>query len=97
MTDIQTNLREIIHMWTNPTAENLGRIEAICGDVVDAAAAGQIRSEFDPMLLTRVAVLAGRAQARLAECVAIQTQSGRYGERGSLEARSHVATAKWEG
>lgn len=97
MTDIQPKLRLIKEMWMNPTAGNLSRIVTACGEIADAVAAGQIRSQFDRTLLTDIVFLAGRAESRLAQCVAIQTQSGRYGERGSLEGRSHIATAEWEG
>jgi hypothetical protein len=47
--------------------------------------------------LGRIALLAEKAQRRIAECLVIQTRTGTYSPRRTLEQSPRIATLNWEG
>lgn len=94
---INTQLHDLAGLWMDPSSENLRQILAACDDLTASAISGATDEEMDPALLRRVQMLAGRAEKRLADCLAIQIRTGSYSVRGDLELASRVATSGWEG
>jgi len=94
---IDAQLRDLAGLWTDPSIENLRQIPATCETIALLAGKGTIDENIDPALLRQVQLLAGRAETRLAECLAIQIRTGAYCRQGALEVAPRVATSGWEG
>jgi hypothetical protein len=95
MTNINSQLRDLTRLWTDPTTENLAHIPGLCNSIEEML--GASLGEIDPSLIFRARLLAAKAQHRIEECVAIQTRTGSYSMCGAHELSPRVATTGWEG
>jgi hypothetical protein len=96
-TQIETHLQELAGLWVEVTSEGLRRIPVLCSEIEDLTARGEAGAKVERDLLRRIDLLSSRAEARMAECLAIQTRTGTYSTRGALETTPRVATSGWEG
>jgi len=94
---IEACLRQLSALWVDATPASLQRIPALCEQIVEATTHPGLPQKIDPSLLRRVELLSAKAEARLEECLAIQTRTGSYSTLGALEVAPRLVTAGWEG
>lgn len=96
MAEIDLRLQQLIELWKDASPHSLQSIPPLCGEILKMAE-GEGSVGVDRNLLGRARRLAAKAEQRLATCVEIQSRTGAYSTRGSLETSPHVVTAGWEG
>jgi hypothetical protein len=97
LNQIRSKLLELTGLWVDPSSGGLQRIPALCSEIAEMAARARVIRESDRTLIGRIELLSNQAEARLVECVNIQTRTGAYSTAGVLESSSRVATSGWEG
>ncbi len=97
MSQVTAQLRVLLESWVEGTAASIERIPEICGEIVSKVLHDGLPGDLDRNLLAQVGLIAAAGQARLAECLRIQTRTGAYSTRGTFEASSRVTTSGWEG
>jgi hypothetical protein len=97
MEELDGKLHELIRLWVDPKPGQLQRIEAACLEIRQSFDGRPISQPIDRQLLERLAVVATRAQKRLADCLLIHAQTGGYSSEGGLELLPSLCTEHWEG
>lgn len=95
--DINAYLQQLTEMWVIANSDSLGEIPILCGEIQELATCAESAGQIDRGLLCRLRLLSDKAEKRITDCVAIQTRTGAYSTRGSLELAPRVATSGWEG
>jgi len=94
---IEACLRQLSGLWMDATPASLQLIPALCEQIAEATTHPGLLRRIDRRLLRRVELLSAKAEARLEECLAIQTRTGSYSTLGAPEVSPRLVTSGWEG